>query len=61
MSVHWKIEKFLRENEMPATRFGRLAANDPGLVRDMRNGRDVGVRLTARLEAFLAAQREGER
>lgn len=56
MSVHWKIERFLRESDMPATRFGRLAANDPRLVFDLRNGREVGNRLTARLEAFLAAQ-----
>ena len=28
------IEKFLREHEMPATKFGRLATNDPRFVLD---------------------------
>lgn len=56
MSVHWKIEKFLKEAEMPPTTFGRLAARDPRLVHDMRRGREVGEALTARIEAFLSAQ-----
>jgi hypothetical protein len=56
MSVHRKIEKFLRRTEMPATKFGRLAANDPRLVSDLRNGRELRAPTVARLEAFLAAQ-----
>jgi len=59
MSVHRKIEKFLRRTKMPATKFGRLAVNDPRLVRDLRNGRELGMRIAARLEAFLAAQEAG--
>lgn len=33
------IEKFLREHDMPATKFGRLAAHDPRFVLDLRMGR----------------------
>ena len=33
------IEKFLRQTDMPATKFGRLAAHDPRFVLDLRNGR----------------------
>jgi hypothetical protein len=58
MSVHREIEKFLRRTEMPATRFGRLAAGDPGLVRDLRNGRELRPKLEARVKAFIAARRE---
>lgn len=53
MSVLGKIERYLRKTEMPPTRFGRLAVNDPRLVGDMRKGREPGPRLVARIEAFL--------
>jgi hypothetical protein len=33
------IETFLRDHAMPATKFGRLAANDPRFVSDLRIGR----------------------
>ncbi|AJP70982.1 hypothetical protein [Sphingomonas hengshuiensis] len=56
MSVQWKIEKFLRASEMSATRFGRLAAGDPRLVKDLRRGREPRPALVARIEAFLDAQ-----
>lgn len=51
-----RINRYLTISKMPPTRFGRLAANDPRLVRDLRNGRSPGPRITARVEAFLAAQ-----
>lgn len=60
MSVHRKIERFLRRTEMPATKFGRLAANDPRLVWDLRKGRELRPPTAARLEAFLAAQETGQ-
>jgi len=53
MSVLRKIECFLRTSEMKETRFGRLVLNDPRLVRDLRAGREPGVRVVARIEAFL--------
>ncbi|MBV7266619.1 hypothetical protein [Erythrobacter ani] len=34
-----KVEKFLRAHDMPATKFGRLAAHDPRFVLDLRMGR----------------------
>lgn len=55
MSLHGEIETFLERTQMPATRFGRLAARDPRLVGDLRQGRVPGPALTARLRAFLAA------
>ena len=57
MAVLRNVQKFLKSSGMPRTKFGRLAVNDPRLVDDMRNGRELGARMTARVEAFLAAQR----
>jgi len=34
-----KVEKFLRDHDMAATKFGRLAAHDPRFVLDLRMGR----------------------
>jgi hypothetical protein len=34
-----KVEKFLKTHDMAATKFGRLAANDPRFVLDLRMGR----------------------
>ncbi|CAN5441253.1 hypothetical protein BH10PSE14_BH10PSE14_25470 [soil metagenome] len=56
MSLLGKINRFLRTTQMPETTFGRRAANDPRLVRDMRNGREPRAPLAARVEAFLAAE-----
>lgn len=61
MSVHREIEKFLRRADMSATKFGRLAAGDPRLVTDLRNGREVRPKLERRLKAFIAAQQAAER
>lgn len=47
------IEKFLRRTGMPATKFGRLAARDPRLVLDMRNGREPRRRMVMRVEHFM--------
>ncbi|MEO7681915.1 MAG: hypothetical protein ABIS14_14705 [Sphingomonas sp.] len=41
---------------MPPTKFGRLAVNDPRLVRDLRAGREPGPRMVARVEAFIGKQ-----
>ena len=54
MSVLRKIERYLRATEMPETKFGRLAVNDPRLVRDLRNGRETGQRMNERIEAFIS-------
>jgi len=54
MSLLPRIDRYLRATEMPPTTFGRRAVNDPRLLRDLRNGRQLGRRLTARVERFLA-------
>lgn len=53
-----EVEKFLRVNDTPATKFGREAMGDPRFVFDLRNGRDPRPRTVARVRAYL---REGER
>lgn len=61
MSVLWRIERYLRETDMPATKFGRLAVNDPRLVGDLRNGRELRPKTAARIDAFLGATDAGGR
>jgi hypothetical protein len=61
MSVLWKVERFLRHSSMAATRFGRLAVNDPRLVDDLRCGREPRPRTVARIEAKIAELREDVR
>ena len=45
MHINRLVERFLREKDLPPTKFGRLAARDPRLVLDMRmpemNGLDA--------------------
>jgi hypothetical protein len=53
-----QIEKFLRETGMPWTRFGRLAAQDPRFVEDLRNGRTPRPGTEARIARFMAIYRE---
>ncbi|MCB2050724.1 MAG: hypothetical protein KDE63_04765 [Novosphingobium sp.] len=48
-----KIEKFLRETGMPATKFGRLATHDPRFVLDLRMGRIPRNRTEKRVEHFM--------
>lgn len=48
-----KIEKFLEHTGMPDTRFGRLAAHDPRLVGDLRNGREPRSAMVRRVEQFM--------
>ena len=58
MGINLQIERFLREEGMAATKFGRLAAKDPRLVLDMRNGREIRPAMEARLKTFMAAYRQ---
>lgn len=48
-----EIEKFLKHTGMPPTKFGRLAAQDPRLVGDLRNGREPRAAMTSRVEQFM--------
>ena len=58
-----QIERFLRQTDMPSTKFGRLAAHDPRFVFDLRNGRIPRETTAARVETFmndyLMHEREG--
>ena len=47
------VEKYLRNTNMPATRFGRDAMGDPRFVFDLRRGREPGARTVARVRAYL--------
>lgn len=53
MNIEWRIEKFLKTTKTPPTRFGREVAGDPRLVFDIRRGRTIGRRLSARISQFL--------
>ena len=48
------IEKFLRQHDMAATQFGRLAAHDPRFVLDLRMGREPRDRTEQRIRGFIA-------
>ncbi|MBU2340205.1 MAG: hypothetical protein KKE77_03070 [Alphaproteobacteria bacterium] len=54
------VEKFLREQEMPATKLGRLAANDPRFVLDLRMGREPRGFMAARVLSFMEGYRAGK-
>jgi len=50
------IERHLRQTGTAATRFGRNAANDPRLVFDLRQGRQPGQAIAARIVAHMAGE-----
>lgn len=49
-----KVETFLRTHNMPATKFGRLAAHDPRFVLDLRMGRIPRPATEARTLKWMA-------
>jgi hypothetical protein len=53
MHIRRRIELYLRRTRMAPTRFGREAAGDPRLVLDLRNGRELRAKTSARLHAWL--------
>ena len=53
MHINRRIERFLRQHGMPPTKFGRLAAQDPRIVLDIRMGREVRPETAQRLSAFI--------
>lgn len=52
-----KIEQFLRKHDMPATKFGRLAKNDPRFVIDLRNGRQPTEATETRVQEWMDSYR----
>ena len=49
-----KVENFLQRHDMPATKFGRLAAHDPRFVLDLRMGRTPRAQTEARTLKWMA-------
>lgn len=56
-SLLQRIDRFLAESKIPPTLFGRHAVRDPRLVSDLRNGREAGTRIIARVEHFMNSWR----
>ena len=52
-----EVERWLKRHDLTATQFGKAAIGDPGLVGDLRAGRDPSSRTVARVRAFM--EREG--
>jgi hypothetical protein len=53
MHINRLVERFLREQQLPPTKFGRLAARDPRLVLDMRMGREIRPEMEQLLRQFM--------
>ncbi len=53
MHINRLVERFLREQKLPPTKFGRLAARDPRLVLDMRMGREIRPEMEKLLRNFM--------
>ena len=58
MHITRLIERFLREQDLPPTKFGRLAAGDPRLVLDIRKGREIRPEMEEKLRAFMCSYGE---
>jgi hypothetical protein len=54
-SLLYEVERCMRRRNIPASRFGRMAASDPKFVFDLRQGREPRPRTAARVLAFIAA------
>jgi 2,4-dienoyl-CoA reductase-like NADH-dependent reductase (Old Yellow Enzyme family) len=55
MNLLRRIERYLRETDTPAARFGREAVRDPRFVFDLRLGREPRPVTEQRVRAFLEA------
>lgn len=53
MTLLRDIREFCVAQRISESRFGRLAADDPGFVNSLRKGRAVGPRLERRVRSFL--------
>lgn len=58
MHIKRLIERFLRDQGLPPTKFGRLAARDPRLVLDIRMGREIRPEMEEKLRAFICSYGE---
>lgn len=57
MHINRLVERFLREQQLPPTKFGRLAVRDPRLVFDMRMGREIRPEMEQALRKFMLQYR----
>ncbi|HEX9932700.1 MAG TPA: hypothetical protein VGB08_07640 [Allosphingosinicella sp.] len=55
MDLLQRIERHLEKSGAKATSFSRAAVNDPGFLRQLRNGREPRPETIKRVEAFLEA------
>jgi len=58
MELLHRIEGHLRRSGVTASRFGRDSLRDPHLVGDLRRGRELRAKSSARLSAYLDAVEE---
>ena len=58
MHIKRLIERFLRDQGLPPTKFGRLAARDPRLALDIRMGREIRPEMEEKLRAFMCSYGE---
>ncbi|QHD70166.1 hypothetical protein GS397_00845 [Sphingobium yanoikuyae] len=49
-----EVERWLKQHNLSAAKFGRQAVGDPNLVSDLRGGRDPSSKVVARIRAFMA-------
>lgn len=49
------IRRACRVHGVPETRFGRAAANDPNLIRDLMNGRELRPVTSVKVAAYIAS------
>ena len=54
MHITRLIERFLRDQNLSPTKFGRLAAHDPRLVLDIRMGREIRPEMELKLRQFMS-------
>ena len=50
-----EVKRALQRHNIPASRFGREVANDPGFVADLERGREPRAKVKARVRAYNAA------
>ncbi len=53
MTMLSEIEAFMKLKQLPPTRFGREAMNDPRFVFDLRRGREMGRKTQRRVAAYI--------
>ena len=51
-----RLERLIRASGLAASRIGRLLANDPALLSDLRAGREPRARTLARIDAWIATR-----